>query len=61
MELSVDFYDKKEKEREDKPFNEFSYISIFDMTDNVPAEIEIEEEIRMGYLWKKYKQRSKYF
>ncbi|MFX1338347.1 MAG: hypothetical protein ACFFDK_07045 [Promethearchaeota archaeon] len=58
MELTADFYEKEEKEK-DKPFNEFSYINIFDMSDNVPAEIEIEEEIRMGFLWKKYKQKSK--
>ena len=59
MELSADFYEKEKEESEDKPFNEFSYSNIFDMSDIRPGEIEIEEEIRMGYLWKKYKQRSK--
>ena len=38
----------------DKPFHEFSYSSIFDMSDVRPGEIEIEDEIKMGYLWRRY-------
>jgi hypothetical protein len=59
MELSADFYDKKRTETDDKPFHEFSNMHIFDMSDVMPAEIEIEEEIRMGYLWHRYTKKSK--
>ncbi|MBA7683957.1 hypothetical protein ES703_92345 [subsurface metagenome] len=54
MELSADFYEEEEKKAEDKPFHEFSYSSIFDMSDIRPGEIEIEDEIKMGYLWRRY-------
>ena len=57
MELSADFYDKKETDSDDQPFHEFSYTCIFDMSDIVPAEIEIEDKIRMGYLWHRYTKK----
>ena len=51
--LTVDFYEIYEtKER--------SPISlIMDLSDVKPAEIEIEDEIKMGYLWQKYSKKSK--
>jgi len=35
---------------------DFSYASIIDLSDISPAEIEIEDEIKMGYLWSKYQK-----
>jgi hypothetical protein len=54
MELSADYYEEGKKKTEDKPFHEFSYTHIFDMSDIRPGEIEIEDEIKMGYLWSRY-------
>ena len=54
MELFADFYEEEKKRLEDKPFHEFSYANIFDMSDVKPGEIEIEDEIRLGYLWARY-------
>lgn len=58
MELLADFYEEKKEKNEDKPFNEFSYANIFDMSDVRPGEIEIEDEIKMGYLWSRYKRHE---
>ncbi len=38
---------------------EFAFASIMDMSEMMPGEIEIEDEIRMGYLWKKYRKKTK--
>jgi hypothetical protein len=54
MELSADFYEEEKEKPVDKPFHEFSYANIFDMSDVKPGEIEIEDEIRLGYLWARY-------
>jgi len=35
-------------------YEEFSCSDIFDLSDIKAAEIEIEDEIRMGYFWGKY-------
>ena len=35
---------------------EFDFASIMDISEISTGEIEIEDEIRMGYLWKKYKK-----
>ena len=59
MELSSDFYEEEEEKTEDKPFHEFSYANIFDMSDVRPGEIEIEDELKIGILWKKYAKKPK--
>jgi hypothetical protein len=60
MELSADYYEEEKKKTKDKPFHEFSYSNIFDMSNIRPGEIEIEDEIKMGYLWSRYgKKESK--
>ncbi len=38
------------------PDYECSFASTLDISDLIPGEIEIEDEIRMGYLWHKYKK-----
>ena len=50
--ITVDFYETDEtKER--------SPISlIMDLSDVKPGELEIEDEIKMGYLWKRYSKKS---
>ncbi|MHA1147205.1 MAG: hypothetical protein ACTSR8_03075 [Promethearchaeota archaeon] len=46
----------------ESPFNEFDenenhpIAMIMDLSDIRPGELELEEEIKMGYLWKKYKK-----
>ena len=40
--------------REIKYQYDSSFNSYFDMSDIIPAEIAIEDEIKMGYLWQKY-------
>ena len=54
MELSADFYEEEKEQPEDKPFHEFSYANIFDLSDIKPGEVEIEDEIHLGYLWARY-------
>lgn len=49
-------YDSMDKEIIIDPEHSFNFASIMDMSDMIPGEIEIEDEIRMGYLWKKYKK-----
>lgn len=51
--LTVDFYDTESIE-EKSPFS-----LIMDVSDFKPGEIEIEDEIKMGYLWKRYSKKSK--
>jgi hypothetical protein len=51
--MSVDF-DETESIEERSPFS-----LIMDLSDVKPGEIEIEDEIKMGYLWKKYSKKSK--
>jgi len=50
--LTLDFYEIYEtKER--------SPISlIMDLSDFKPGELEIEDEIKMGYLWEKYRKKE---
>jgi len=38
------------------PYYECSFASTLDISDMTPGEIEIEDEIKMGYLWQKYKK-----
>ena len=57
MELTTDFYKEEKEEIEDQPFHEFSYANIFDMSDIRPGEIEIEDDLKMNYLW--FKKISK--
>ena len=52
MEMITDFY-KENVEDEDDPY-ESPYASILDLSDVEVAEIEIEDEIKLGYLWEKY-------
>ena len=51
--LIVDFYETYET-KERSPFS-----LIMDLSDVKPGELEIEDEIKMGYLWKKYSKKSK--
>ena len=51
--LTVDFYDEESIE-EKSPFS-----LIMDVSDFKSGEIEIEDEIKMGYLWKRYSKKSK--
>ncbi len=51
MEMITDFY--KEIVEEDEDY-ESPYASILDLSDVEVAEIEIEDEIKLGYLWEKY-------
>ncbi|MHA1468813.1 MAG: hypothetical protein ACTSP6_12155 [Promethearchaeota archaeon] len=53
MEMITDFYKENVEEDEDE-FNESPYASILDLSDVEVAEIEIEDEIKLGYLWEKY-------
>jgi len=46
--LSVDFY-KNQTSKEKSPFS-----LIMDISEIRPGELELEDEIRMSYLWKKY-------
>ena len=51
--LSADFY-------ENETFKEKSpYSLIMDISDIKPGELEIEDEIKLGYLWKRYRKKSK--
>ena len=50
--LIVDFYDTESVE-EKSPFS-----LIMDVSDFKPGEIEIEDEIKMGYLWKRYSKKK---
>ena len=54
MEMITDFY--KENTEDEDDFNESPYASILDLSDVEVAEIEIEieDEIKLGYLWEKY-------
>ena len=45
---------KKEIREKDEEYEAFSYSELFDISDIKAAEIEIEDEIKMGYLWGKY-------
>ena len=56
MELSADFYEEEKEKAEDEPYHEFSFANIFDISNIRPGEIEIEDEIKMGYLWARYKR-----
>ncbi len=52
--MIVDFYEKEkvrdlEEESEENPF-----ALILDVSKITPGKIEIEDEIRMTYLWEKY-------
>ena len=58
VEISMDFYEEEEEEIEEK-LEENSFSSVMDLSNVRPAEIEIEDEIRMGYLRMKYKKSSK--
>ena len=45
---------KIEIREKDDDYEEFSYSEMFDISDIKAAEIEIEDDIKMGYLWGKY-------
>lgn len=45
---------KNEIREKEEQYEEFSYCDMFDISDIKAAEIEIEDEIKMGYLWGKY-------
>jgi hypothetical protein len=51
--LTVDYY-KSEPIEKEAPLS-----LIMDVSDFTPGEIEIEDEIKRGYLWKKYHKKSK--
>ncbi len=54
MEMIVDFYEK-EKERDlEEESEENPSTLILDVSKITPGKIEIEDEIRMTYLWEKY-------
>jgi hypothetical protein len=55
MEMITDFYKENVEEDED----ESPYASILDLSDVEVAEIEIEDEIKLGYLWEKYHDLTK--
>lgn len=57
MEMITDFY--KENVEDEDDFYESPYASILDLSDVEVAEIEIEDEIKMGYLWEKYHDLTK--
>ena len=51
--ITVDFYET-ELIHEKLPFS-----LIMDISDVKPGELEIEDEIKMGYLWKRFSKRGK--
>ncbi len=55
--MNVDFYEDQESENERE--NESPYSLIMDLSDIKPGEIEIEDEIKLGYLWIKHQKRIK--
>lgn len=57
MEMITDFY--KENVEDEDDFCESPYASILDLSDVEVAEIEIEDEIKLGYLWEKYHKLTK--
>jgi len=58
MELRTDYYSKEEGDFKEKKIDSPTS-SIMDLSNVVPGEIEIEDEIKMGYLRMKYKKVSK--
>jgi len=46
---------KNEIREKEEDYEEFSYSDMFDISDIKAAEIEIEDDIKMGYLWGKYR------
>ena len=58
MEISIDTYKQKEEEIEEE-VEQSPYALIMDLSYIIPGEIQIEDEIRMGYLRNKYKKSSK--
>jgi len=57
MEMITDFY--KENAEDEDDFYEFPYATILDLTDLEVGEIEIEDELKMRYLWEKYYRLTK--
>ena len=57
MEMITDFY--KENTEDEDENNESPYASILDLSEVEIAEIEIEDEIKLGYLWEKYQKFTK--
>ena len=57
MEMITDFY--KENGEDEDESSESPYASILDLSDVEVAEIEIEDEIKLGYLWEKYHRFTK--
>ena len=57
MEMITDFY-KENVENEDD-FYESPYAPILDLSDVEVTEIEIKDEIKLGYLWEKYHNLTK--
>lgn len=55
--MSVDFY---EEEDENEDYEETPFSMIMDLSSMRPGELEIEDEIKRGYLWKKYKKNPKW-
>ena len=55
--MITDFY--KENVEDEDDINESPYASILDLSDVEVAEIEIEDEIKLGYLWEKYHNLTK--
>jgi hypothetical protein len=58
VEIKLDFYKQEEEDIEEK-IEEIPLSSILDLSTIIPGEIEIEDEIRMGYLRMKYKRSSR--
>ena len=53
--LTVDFYETESIHKK-PPFS-----LIMDISDDNPDELEIEDDIKMGYLWGKYRKKKKNF
>ena len=58
IEINMDFY-KEEEEDIEEISEKAPFSMVMDLSNVRPAEIEIEDEIRMGYLRMKYKKTSK--
>ncbi len=54
--MIIDSFEEKEGLEEES--EEIAFAAVLDVSNTVPGEIEIEDEIRMGYLWKKYSNLS---
>ncbi len=57
MDVTIDFYEEDDEIEEESKENFISMI--MDVSDIIPGEIEIEDEIKMGYLWRKHSKNVK--